>query len=77
MADSPAKFSDEGKPYQGTETPFGHVHHMADSLTTLKYAELYNNFNKLSTTNRFEFQKIALEFVTPIRKISELLKQFC
>ena len=46
MADSPAKFSDEGKPYEGTETPFGHVHHMADSVTTVKYAEVYNNFKQ-------------------------------
>ena len=45
MTDSVAKnFSDDGDPYKKDRTPFGHVHHMSESLTTVSYTEVFSNF---------------------------------
>ena len=39
------KFSDEGTPYKGDETPFGHVHHMSDTLFLgVTYSDMYDKF---------------------------------
>ena len=45
MTDSvTSKFSDDGDVYKEDETPFGHVHHMAESLTHVSYEEVYDQF---------------------------------
>ena len=51
MADSPTKnkFSDDGVPYKKGTTPFGHVHHMADTLTSLTYTEVFDQFTPRPT----------------------------